>query len=355
MNQTTRIHQTANVPMQFVGPLKIMGNVMTGEVMAPLATYESPLWATCHRGARVTRESSGIQVTFIDDRMTRAILLEADSASLLYPIVCHIKDRGDEMQTIVSKTSRFAKLINLHSQIVGSLLYLRFEFTTGDASGHNMVTLASDHLVEWLLAEYPVLHYVSISGNLCTDKKTSVVNGILGRGKYMIAEAMIPAYLCKRFLRTTPEKIVDLNTKKNLLGGILAGSIRTANAHFANILLGFYLATGQDAANIVEGSQGIVFAEVRDQHLYFSATIPNIIVGTVGSGKSFDFVKHNLQLMGCDQSRKPGDSAKRLAAITAALVLCGELSLLAAQTNRGELMRAHATLERKENKEISTT
>ena len=60
--------------------------------------------------------------------------------------------------------------------------------------------------------------------------------------------------------------------KKNLLGTLAAGGIRSANAHFANMLLGFYLATGQDAANIIEGSQGIVHAEVRNDDLYFSGS-----------------------------------------------------------------------------------
>ena len=54
------------------------------------------------------------------------------------------------------KASRFAKLIDMHAQIVGSLLYLRFEFTTGDAAGHNMVTLASDRMLDWILNHYPV-------------------------------------------------------------------------------------------------------------------------------------------------------------------------------------------------------
>ena len=35
------------------------------------------------------------------------------------------------------------------------------------------------------------------------------------------------------------------------------------------MLLAFYLATGQDAANIIEGSQGIVHAECADDDLYF--------------------------------------------------------------------------------------
>ena len=112
------------------------------------------------------------------------------------------------------------------------------------------------------------------------------------------------------------------------------------------MLLGFYLATGQDAANIVEGSQGIVHAEVRKDDLYFSVNLPNLIVGTVGNGKGLDFVKRNLDLLGCCENREPGANARRLAVICAVTVLCGELSLLAAQTNPGELMTSHLKLER---------
>ena len=127
---------------------------------------------------------------------------------------------------------------------------------------------------------------------------------------------------------------------------MLAGGLRSANAHFANMLLAAYLATGQDAANIVEGSQGMVHAEMRGQDLYFSVTLPNLIVGTVGNGKHLEFARNNLQLLGCLDERQPGLNARRLAVIIACAVLCGELSLLAAQTNQGELMRSHLRLER---------
>jgi hydroxymethylglutaryl-CoA reductase (NADPH) len=126
----------------------------------------------------------------------------------------------------------------------------------------------------------------------------------------------------------------------------MAGGLRSANAHYANMLLAFYLATGQDAANIIEGSQGIVHAEVREGDLYFSCTLPNLIVGSVGNGKGIDFVEDNLRQLGCKEPREPGANARRLAAICAATVLCGELSLMAAQTNPGELMEAHIKLER---------
>jgi hydroxymethylglutaryl-CoA reductase (NADPH) len=97
----------------------------------------------------------------------------------------------------------------------------------------------------------------------------------------------------------------------------------------------------------VEGSQGLVHAEDRKGDLYFSCTMPNLIVGTVGSGKTLDFAQRNLELLGCAAGGAPGAAARRLAIIAGATVLCGELSLLAAQTNPGELMEAHRRLERK--------
>lgn len=113
------------------------------------------------------------------------------------------------------------------------------------------------------------------------------------------------------------------------------------------MLLAFYLATGQDAANIVEGSQGITYAEARGEDLYFSCTLPNLIVGTVGNGKDLPVVEDAMERLGCREDREPGANARRLAALIAASVLCGELSLMAAQTNPGELMAAHLRLERR--------
>jgi hydroxymethylglutaryl-CoA reductase (NADPH) len=342
----------ASVPMRFVGPMKISAQASLDaawqdKVSVPLATYETPLWHSVGRGARLsTLCGEGIKTTLVDERMTRSILLEAMDASQVLGAWQSIQVRQEEMQGIVSQTSRFAKLINMNMQIVANLLYLRLEFKTGDASGHNMVTQAADNLMQWVLDEYPQLSYSSISGNYCSDKKATAVNGILGRGKYVVAELTVPRDLCERKLLTTPEKVVDLNIKKNLLGTLMAGGLRSANAHFANMLLGFYLATGQDAANIIEGSQGMVHAEVKGGDLYFSCTLPNIIVGTVGNGKGLDFVTQNLTKLGCDKEAEAGANARRLAQICAATVLCGELSLLAAQTNPGELMQAHLKLER---------
>ncbi len=332
--------------MRNVGPIKISGSVLDEKISVPLATYETPLWHSVGRGARVSTLTDGIKTTVVDERMSRSILLEADDAYEALQALNSIKSRMADINEVVAQSSRFAKLIDMNSQIVANLIYLRLEFTTGDASGHNMVTNAADRIIPWVLSEYPQLRYSSISGNYCSDKKATAVNGILGRGKYVVSEITISRELCERRLKTTPEKVVDINIKKNLIGTMVAGGLRSANAHYANMLLAFYLATGQDAANIIEGSQGIVHAEVRGDDLYFSCTLPNLIMGSVGNGKGIDFVEENLATLGCKEERQPGENARRLAAICAATVLCGELSLLAAQTNPGELMEAHLKLER---------
>ncbi|MER7488868.1 hydroxymethylglutaryl-CoA reductase [Streptomyces sp. NPDC126497] len=342
----------AGVPMRWVGPLRISGNVATTETPVPLATYESPLWPSVGRGAKVSMLSErGIVATLVDERMTRSVLLEAVDAQTALTAVRTIDARIGELREVVRTCSRFAELIGIRHEINANLLFVRFEFSTGDASGHNMATLASDVLLGHLLETIPGISYGSISGNYCTDKKATAINGILGRGKNVVTELLVPRDVVRGVLRTTAASIVELNIRKNMLGTLLAGGIRSANAHFANMLLGFYLATGQDAANIVEGSQGVVMAEDRDGDLYFACTLPNLIVGSVGNGKGLGFVESNLTRLGCRAERAPGENARRLAVIAAATVLCGELSLLAAQTNPGELMRAHVHMERDNNTE----
>lgn len=335
------------IPTRWVGPLRLSGEAVTGEVSVPLATYETPLWPSVGRGASISREiDGGIHCVVIDERMTRSVLFVANNAEVAARGARAVQEREPELAAVVAQQSRFAQLIEIHPEVVGNLLFVRFAFRTGDASGHNMATKASDVLMERILSWELGLSYGSISGNFCSDKKATAVNGILGRGRKVVAEILIPHEVVARRLRTTAREMVDLVVRKNLVGSNIAGALRSANAHYANMLLGFYLATGQDAANIVEGSQGITYAEDRQEGLYFSCTLPHLIVGTVGNGKHLTHVEDALEKIGCREDREPGENSRRLAALMAATVLCGELSLLAAQTNPGELMSTHVRMER---------
>lgn len=337
------------IPTRWVGPLRVSGNAVEGDVSVPLATYETPLWPSVGRGARVSQKvDGGICTVVVDERMTRSVLFVTEGAASAHRASTEIRARFAELAEVVTGSSRFAQLLEAHPEIVGNLLFVRFALTTGDASGHNMVTAAAEALMERILSWNLGLEYGSISGNYCSDKKATAVNGVLGRGRNVVAEILIPTDVVRGTLRSNPERITDLVVRKNLVGSTIAGALRSANAHYANMLLAFYLATGQDAANIVEGSQGITYAEVRSEGLYFSCTVPHLIVGTVGNGKHLPHVEYALERLGCRQGREPGENARRLAALMAATVLCGELSLLAAQTNPGELMTAHRRLERNE-------
>ena len=126
--------------------------------------------------------------------------------------------------------------------------------------GMNMVTIATKTALETLVKETSA-HVVTLSGNLCVDKKPSALNLIEGRGKSMIAEITIPREVVEKKLKTTPEAIVEVNITKNLIGTAIAGSMGF-NAHYANMIGAIFLATGQDGAHIVEGSLGITVAEV---------------------------------------------------------------------------------------------
>lgn len=341
---------TTAIPTRWVGPVALNGAEFHNveQVDIPLATYETPLWPSVGRGAKITRlVEGGLKATVHDERMTRSVLFKARDAAHAEKASTEIQARFDELAEVVTQGSRFAKLIHIHPEIVGNLLFVRFGFATGDASGHNMSTAASDALMAAILGWDLGLEYGSISGNFCTDKKATVVNGILGRGKKVTVDMVIPHDIVEKNLHTTADKIVDLVVTKNYVGSNIAGAVRSANAHFANMLLAFYLATGQDAANIVEGSQGFVYAENRAEGLYFAVTLPHLIVGTVGNGKHLPHVEETMERMKLRAEAEPGANSRRLAALIAASVWCGELSLLAAQTNPGELMAAHVAFERK--------
>jgi hydroxymethylglutaryl-CoA reductase (NADPH) len=310
----------------------------------PLATYETTLFYSVSRGARAIQQSGGLTSTLLSDSMVRSVTLRVEDPHRASIIVQSLKRDLNRLQdTIVAPLSRYAQLVDIQGYHVGPLLYLRIKIDANNASGHNMVTVIADRLVEVLVQENKDVQYISVSGNMCVDKKVSVINAIEGRGKHIISEITIPRDIVEKTLKSTPEKIVELNIHKNLIGSIMAGSVLSANAHYANMLLATYLATGQDAANIVEGSQGITFAEIRQGDLYFSVNIPNIIVGTVGHGKQDPIIQQRFEAMHCVGE----GSSRRYAHLVAATVLAGELSLMAALTNPHELVKAHVAIERK--------
>ncbi len=157
---------------------------------------------------------------------------------------------------------------------------------------------------------------------------------------------MIPRKIVEEKLKTTPELIAEVNYRKNLVGSAQAGSYGF-NAHFGNIVGAIFLATGQDEAQITEGSHGITLAEVTPEgDLYISITMPSLEIGTVGGGTRVPTQREALSIMGvAGGGDPPGTNAKKFAEIVAGAVLAGELSLLAAIAAK-HLAKAHKELGR---------
>jgi len=206
----------------------------------------------------------------------------------------------------------------------------------------NMVTVATHKAVGLLENKFGVT-CISLSGNMCVDKKPSWLNFILGRGKQVWAEVFVKRDTVREVLKTTPEKIVSVVASKTMVGSQMSGSLGF-NSHFANIVAALFIATGQDPAHIVEGSMGITSAHVENNgDLYFSVYLPAVLVGTVGGGTGLATQKEVLKLLELDSGKK--GEAFELAQIVGGAVLAGELSLIAALAE-DHLARAHERLGR---------
>ena len=122
--------------------------------------------------------------------------------------------------------------------------------------------------------------------------------------------------------------------QEGMLGSMLSGSIG-ANAHYANIIAGVYLATGQDVACTHESAVGLTYFEMDKTHLIVSIILPCLVTGTVGGGTKLPSQSENLKIMGCD-----GGNANKFAEILAVTILAGEISLVGALA-AGDFTSAH--------------
>ncbi len=327
------------VPLGVAGPLLIKGDYANGYYYVPLATTEGALVASVNRGAKLVTESGGVRVKVLKDGMARAPVFRTETLADAVELAQWTSQHFEELKKTAESTTRFGKLKEIQPFVVGNYIWLRMVFSTGDAMGMNMVTIASEAVARYIEEKFGRAKLIALSGNMCVDKKANSVNYILGRGKTVAAEALVKREVLAK-LEVTPEDVDLVNTRKNLLGSALAHSYGF-NAHFANIIAAMFIATGQDAAQVVESSMGITSTEVREGGLYISIFLPSLEVGTVGGGTGLPTQREALQLLGvAGPGDPPGVNSLKLAEIVAGAVLAGELNLLVALA-RGELASAH--------------
>lgn len=330
----------AQVPMGLVGPLLVNGEHASGEFYMPMATSEGTLIASYNRGARLLRESGGAKVTVVDDAMQRAPVFVFEDARQARDFGVWVEENFDQIAAQAETTTRSGKLRNIQQFAAARMRYLRFNYTTGDAAGQNMVGKATFVACEWIMANYPDIQRYMLSGAMDTDKKHSQLNTLHTRGKRVIAEVTIPAALLQKTMNISAEALYKARSI-NQVGSFMAGSNNTG-AHSANGITAAFIATGQDVANVAESSAAVVFADIdAEGNYYLSITIPSLIIATFGGGTGLATQQECLKMIGCDGPGK----VHKLAEIIGATVLAGEVSLMSAVL-AGDWVTSHDALGR---------
>jgi hydroxymethylglutaryl-CoA reductase (NADPH) len=332
---------TVKIPVGLAGPLRIRGMFASGDFYVPLATTEAALVASYSRGARAITEAGGCVSILLHEGMCRTpgFAMRSLTEAGLFAIWC--MEQSEAMRAAAAATTRHGELIDIGMAIEGNHVYLILNYTTGDASGQNMVTIATQAVCEYIMAHATVRpESFYVEANLSGDKKATAHSFVTVRGKKVSAEVTLPADLVASRLRTTPKEL-ERYWKMSAIGAIQSGSIGV-QGHFANALAALYIACGQDPACVAESAVGVTRFEVKDNgDLYAAVTLPSIVVGTVGGGTALPSQRACLEMMGLAGQGK----AQALAEVCGALALAGELSITAALCS-GDFTRAHERLAR---------
>jgi hydroxymethylglutaryl-CoA reductase (NADPH) len=336
----------AQVPIGLAGPLLINGEHAKGDFYVPMATVEGTMLASYNRGMRVIRDSGGVTTTVSGEAMQRAPVFVFPSAREARDFGLWLRDNFERIKAVAESTTSVGKLNEIEQYHAHNMIFTRFDYSTGDAAGQNMTSKATFVACEWIRKEFEQISHYLLSGNFDTEKKTSAVNMLKGRGRRVTAELTIPRDVMIENLRISPEQM-HYGQGISSLSAFLSQSSNNA-AHPANGLAALYLATGQDIANIAESNQCTTYNKVtREGDYHFSITLPALILATYGGGTALPTQRECLEIMDCFG---PGKALK-LAEIAAALTVAGELSLGAAsridhKTRKNEWVDAHEKLGR---------
>jgi len=335
---------TVQVPVGVAGPLLIQGEYAQGSYYLPLATTEGALVASVNRGCSAVTQAGGAQVRILHDGMTRAPVFAAKNVMHAKQVADWVEDHYPDLRAAAENTTSHGKLTDIVTFIAGTSVFVRLEFDTKDAMGMNMVTIASAKVAD-LIAQGTGARLVALSGNMCTDKKPAAINGIMGRGRSVVAGVALSHEHIREILKTDAGSLFEVNYRKNLVGSARAGSMGF-NAQAANVVAAMFIACGQDAAHAIDGSTCITTVDLRESGVYVAVTLPSLPVGTVGGGTGVDTQQECLRILGVAGSGNPaGTNARKLAEIIGSGVLAGEISLLGALAAQ-HLARAHQNLGR---------
>ena len=316
----------AQVPIGVAGPLLVNGEHAQGEFLVPLATAEGTLVASYNRGMKVLNLSGGVKCTVSDDAMQRAPVFIFEDARGARDFKEWLADNFDQIAAQAESTTSIGKLKNIDTYLSNHFAFSRFNFSTGDAAGQNMVGRATFAACSWILEHNDTIRRFYLESNFATDKKASMVNIMKTRGKRVTAECKISGDVLREVMRVEPKGLAYHWGVAAGIGSVLSGA-NNNGLHSPNGITAMFIATGQDVANVSESSAAILYAEhTDDDDLYLSITIPSLIVATYGGGTGLATQRECLEMMDCYGK----DRVRKLAEIIAGVVLAGEVSLASA-------------------------
>jgi len=326
------------MPLGLAGPMLMDGEHAKGHFYVPMATTEGTLVASYSRGMRILSKVGGAKTTIVERYMQRAPVFHFEDARKARQFGVWLRAHFADIKKAAETTTSVGKLHHIEEYGVSRMWFTRFNFTTGDAAGQNMCGKAADAACKWIMANLPNdLGHVTytLSGAIDTDKKHSHINTLHSRGARVVVEAVLPRELMLSMTRADTRDMYRAR-QVSMLGGMLAGTTNNG-VHSANGIASLFIATGQDEANVAESQAGLTYVELRENDdLYWSLTLPSLIVATYGGGTGLATQRECLEIMDCYGTGK----VEKFAEIVAGTVLAGEISLASAVV-AGEWVESH--------------
>ncbi|KAK9766877.1 hypothetical protein K7432_003700 [Basidiobolus ranarum] len=333
------------VPVGATPPLTIHGVHQKKRVKAPLATTEATLVASCSRGVKVFEVCGGISARAYEEQISRSPVFVLSSTKLTLEFADWIEEHFTELKKIAESTTNHGKLIKIQPYIFARSVHLEFTYTTSDAAGQNIVTIATQKVCDELLTNKTlnsrfVFEKSYVEGNTTAEKKLSLMRSFTTRGVKVRSWGIVNKDACLKYLNVHPRDIYRLYIEA------MQSSIRTStlgmNINSTNILAAMYLSCGQDAGSIAESSWSQLSMDIDDDdNLHMSLYFPSLLVGTVGGGTQYSDQSKHLKMLDC----LGVDRKMAFAETVASFCLALELSTIAAVSNN-TFAKAHKTLAR---------
>ncbi|MEM7309057.1 MAG: 3-hydroxy-3-methylglutaryl-CoA reductase [Planctomycetota bacterium] len=326
------------VPVGLAGPLAIDGSAGERTVYVPMATNEGAMVASYSRGMKALAAGGAVRARVLKEGLTQApILVYADVAAA--QVAAREADGSLEAwRATVAGITRHGALAEVRTHVLGRRLVLALTFTTGDAIGINMAARATDLIAADLAARTGARERYVHGEDV--EKRANARALLDGRGRTVVADARVPREALRRILRVEPEDLVRI--QRSYAVGFAHLGTHNHLVQVANGLAAVLLACGQDVAYVAESAVGLLDFDVDERgDLQASATLPALLVGTVGGGSGKGTAAECLDILGV----RGDGGANTFAEMLAATVLAGDLSLMASFCTH-EFVAAHEALGR---------